>query len=126
MTSAVINPIQNVIGEINLIMSGSGGKSMTLDSSYYHYWCHDPNTDKWTFHQGKPLSDYIRHSDRIIVRNAEGRYSWYKNRHNPTSSDIDEEALKSLLFVFIGAEEIKGPKCVWVDLSKFRPGGSGI
>lgn len=122
-------------GEMTVVMASSrSGKSVILDyesqgiepslrpsfqRNFHHdYWCHNSNTGQWTFHQGRPYHEYIAGSDQIIARNTEGKFYWYKDRNGATPRDIDEDELKSLTFVFIGAEQVVRTEEEWVKILK--------
>jgi hypothetical protein len=121
-------------GEMSVVVASSrSGKSVIVDyesqgieptfKSMYGlqdtYWCHNPETDRWTFHKNRPYYEYITGSDQIIARNEDGTYYWYKDRESGRNHELTEEELKSLLFVFLGAEEVV-KKAEWVDVSKLR------
>jgi hypothetical protein len=89
----------------------------------HDHWCHDAATDKWTFHKGRPYHEYIAGSDKIIARNTEGVFYWYKIRSGePTPRNLNEAELKDLLFVILGAEEVV-KNGEWIDISKLRAAG---
>ena len=73
----------------------------------HDHWCYNSNTDRWTFHKGRPYHEYVVGSDRILARREDGTFYWYKRRDISTPCEIDEAELKSLLFVILGAEEVK-------------------
>ena len=91
-----------------------------------NHWCHNPHTDRWTFHKGRAFYEYIAGSDQIIARRDDGTFYWSKNRTTGSNQDISEEELKSLLFVILGAEEVVKKNAEWVDISKFRAKSAGI
>lgn len=123
-------------GEMTVVMaSHQSGKSLIIDMetqgieprfqpagyqrNFQHdHWCHDSDTGQWTFHRGRPYHEYIAYSDRIIARNTEGKFYWYKDRNGATPRDIDEDELKSLTFVFIGAEQVVRTEEEWVKILK--------
>lgn len=128
-------------GELTVAMSGTG-KSLIVDMesqgiepsfspgfirNFTHdHWCHDPETDQWTFHRGRPYHEYVVGSDRIIAKNPEGVFYWFKDRSGGhTPRNLDEAELKDLLFVILGAEEVV-KTAEWIDVSKFRAKGAGI
>ena len=82
-------------------------KSGYRDNFTHDHWCYDSNTDRWTFHKGRPYHEYVAGSDKIIARREDGTFYWYKRRDIATPCDIDESELKSLLFVILSAEEVK-------------------
>lgn len=111
-------------GELTVAMSGTG-KSLIVDmesqgieptfakfepglfrSWSQQHWCHDPETDKWTYHRGRPFHEYVADSDRILTRKDDGTYYWYKNRGGETMAALTDEELKELTFMFLSAEEV--------------------
>jgi len=122
-------------GEMTVVMaSHQSGKSLIMDMetqgvepsfrpgfqrNFQHdHWCHNYETGRWTFHKGRPYHEYIAYSDKIIARNTEGKFYWYKDRNGATPRDIDEDELKSLTFVFIGAEQVVRTEEEWVKILK--------
>ena len=117
-------------GELNVIVaSRQSGKSVILDYESqgieptfqsglyrnwsYQHWCHNSQTGKWTYHKTRPFHEHIQISDKIIVRDSNGIFHWYKDRESGKNRELTEEELKSLTFVFIGAEEVV-PE--WTDI----------
>ena len=130
-------------GEIAVTMSGQNGKSVIVDMETQgiepefnqvfmqiiprDYWCHNFETDRWTFHRGRyPGHEFISCSDRVITRIEDGTFYWYKNRVWGLQKKISEEELKDLLFVFLSAEEVIKKDAEWVDVSNFRAKGASI
>lgn len=122
-------------GELHVTAAVSGtGKSVIIDMetsgvepnflpgfqrNFQHdHWCHNSETGQWTFHRGRPYHEYIAGSDRIIARNTEGKFYWYKDRYGVTPRDIDEDELKSLTFVFISAEQVVRTDEDWIKILK--------
>jgi hypothetical protein len=122
-------------GEMTVVMASSrSGKSVIMDMesqgiepsfrpgfqrNFHHdHWCHNSNTGQWTFHQGRPYHEYIVGSDQIIARNTEGKFYWYKDRESGRDRELTEEELKSLTFVFIGAEQVIRTEEEWVKILK--------
>jgi len=128
-------------GEIAVMMSGQNGKSVIVDMETQgiepcftpgfvrkfpqDHWCHNFETDRWTFHRGWPYHKYIVGSDKIIARSEDGNFYWYKDRYAAAPRDIDEAELKGLLFVILGAEEVV-KNTEWVDVSNFRTKGTSL
>lgn len=122
-------------GELTVAISGTG-KSVILDMESQglepafnpkymrhferQHWCHNPETGKWTYHKTRPFHEYVAGSDKIIIRGEDDKFYWYKDRNGVTPRDIDEDELKSLTFVFIGAEQVMPPPFEekWVEVLK--------
>lgn len=130
-------------GEMTVVMSGrqcrksvimdieSQGIEPTFKPGYLGYftnqhWCHNPLTGKWTYHNVRPYHEYVSASDKIIIRDDEGKFHWYKDREQGRSRELNDEELKDLTFVILGAEHVETPETKWVDISKFRAKQAGI
>lgn len=137
-----LNDIQSVgrgirNGELTVAVAGSqSGKSVILDmesqgiepsfSPGYlrhftkQHWCHNAETGKWTHHNQRPYHEYISTSDQVVIRGGDGKFYWYKDRYGGRHRELDEQELKDLTFVLLGAEHIEPEETKWVDISKFR------
>lgn len=130
-------------GEMTVVMASSrSGKSMILDMESKgieptfqsglirhftkQHWCHNAETDKWTYHNMRPRHEYIATSDQIIIRGEDGKFYWYKDRHSGRQHELNEQELKDLTFVLLGAEHIEPMETYWVDISKFRSKQAGV
>lgn len=124
-------------GEMTVVMTGrQSGKSMILDMESKgiepafkpgylgfftnQHWCHNPLTGKWTYHNVRPYHEYVSASDKIIIRDDEGKFHWYKDREQGRTRELNEQELKDLTFVMLGAEHIEPEESNWVDISQFR------
>lgn len=130
-------------GEMTVVMvSRQSGKSMILDyesqgiepmfepglSRHYstQHWCRNAETGKWTHHNMRPFHEYISASDQIIIRGDDGKFYWYKDRYGGRQRELDEQELKDLTFVLLGAEHVEPAETKWVDFNKFRAKQAGI
>ena len=118
-------------GEMTVAMSGIG-KSVILDyesqgieptfkPGYLGYftnqhWCHNPLTGKWTYHNVRPYHEYVSASDQIVIRGDDGKFYWYKDRHGGRHRELNEQELKDLTFVLLGAEHVEPEETKWVDI----------